>query len=114
MDNKYVNVLAHPSGRLITKRAGIEVDFDRVFRKAAESNVFLEINTHGERIDLNDVNSRRARELGAKFSISTDAHAADQLDQIVYGVITARRGWLEKKDVLNTYTFEKLKKALKR
>ena len=114
MDNEYVNVLAHPSGRLITRRSGIEVDFDRIFRKAAENNVFLEINTHGERIDLNDVNCRRAKELGARFVISTDAHSIGGLDQMIYGVVTARRGWLEKKDVLNTYTISKLRKELKK
>ncbi|MFH1665393.1 MAG: DNA polymerase/3'-5' exonuclease PolX [Candidatus Omnitrophota bacterium] len=114
MDNKYVNILAHPSGRLITSRTGLDMDLDRVFRKAAENNVFLEINTHGERIDLNDVNSRRAKELGVSFAINTDAHDITQLDLMMYGVITARRGWLEKKDVLNTLPLDKMLKALKR
>ncbi|MFC1644011.1 DNA polymerase/3'-5' exonuclease PolX [Candidatus Omnitrophota bacterium] len=114
MDNKFVNVLAHPSGRLITTRSSIQVDFDRIFTKAAQNNVYLEINTHGERIDLNDAHCRRAKELGAKFVVSTDAHAVEQLDGIIYGIVTARRGWLEKKDVLNTYSLDKLIKALKR
>ncbi len=114
MDNKYVNILAHPSGRLITTRKALQLDFDKVFKKAAGHNIFLEINTHGDRIDLNDAHARRAKELGAKITINTDAHATGQLDGMVYGVITARRGWLEKKDVLNTYTFDKLIKALKR
>lgn len=114
MDNPYANVLAHPSGRLITTRSPIQMDFDAVFRKAAERGIFLEINTHGERIDLNDVNSRRAKELGAKFVINSDAHDLAQLDQLAYGVITARRGWLEKDDVLNTYPLAKMRKALKK
>ena len=113
MDNKHVQMLAHPSGRLITKRNPLEIDFDRIFKKAALDNIILEINTHGDRIDLNDVHSKRAKELGAKFSINTDAHDAFQMDDIIYGVITARRGWLEKKDVVNTYSFEKMKKALR-
>ncbi|MFH1846979.1 MAG: DNA polymerase/3'-5' exonuclease PolX [Candidatus Omnitrophota bacterium] len=113
LENKYVNILAHPSGRLITSRSGIEADFDKIFKKAAEKDIFLEINTHGERIDLNDAHSRRAKEMGARFAINTDAHAAEQMDEMKYGVITARRGWLEKKDVLNTYSYEKLIKALK-
>ncbi len=114
MDNPYANVLAHPSGRLITTRSPIQMDFDAVFRKAAERGIFLEINTHGERIDLNDVNSKRAKELGAKFVINSDAHDLSQLGQIVYGVITARRGWLEKDDVLNTYPLAKVRKALRK
>ena len=114
MNNKYVNVLAHPSGRLITTRNPLELDFDKIFRKAADKNIFLEINTHGDRIDLNDVNCRRAKELGAKLVINTDAHEIAQLDNIVYGVMTARRGWIEKKDVLNTYSLEKVLKMLKR
>lgn len=112
MDNKHVNMLAHPSGRLITKRSPLELDMDKIFRKAAENNVILEINTHGDRIDLNDVHSKRAKELGAKFAINTDSHDAAQMGDMVYGVITARRGWLEKKDVINTLTTEKLKKLL--
>jgi DNA polymerase (family 10) len=114
MDNKYVNILAHPSGRLITTRSAIYADFDRIFAKAAENNIFLEINTHGERIDLNGAHCRRAKELGGRFVIGTDAHYTEQLDGLVYGVITARRGWLEKKDVLNTRSFDKLIKALNR
>ncbi|MBU1083666.1 MAG: DNA polymerase/3'-5' exonuclease PolX [Candidatus Omnitrophica bacterium] len=114
MDNKYVNILAHPSGRLITKRSAIELDFDSVFRKAAEKNIFMEINTHGERADLNDAHCARAKELGCRFAINTDAHETIQLDDMPYGIITARRGWLVKDDVLNTYSFSKLMKAIKR
>ncbi|NQT32301.1 MAG: DNA polymerase/3'-5' exonuclease PolX [Candidatus Omnitrophica bacterium] len=114
LDNKYVNALAHPSGRLITRRTGLNFDLDKVFSKAAEENIFLEINTHGERIDLNDLNCRRAGELGARFMISTDAHDISQMDLVKYGVITARRGWLERKDVLNTYPLEKMLKELKK
>ncbi len=112
LDNKYVNFLAHPSGRLITTRKPLQLDFDRIFKKAAENNVFLEINTHGERIDLNDNNCIRAKELGARFVINTDAHEAAQMDKMKYGVMTARRAWLEKKDVLNTYSFAKMMKEL--
>jgi DNA polymerase (family 10) len=114
MDNKYVNALAHPSGRLITTRTPLQIDFDRIFKQAAAANIYLEINTHGERMDLNDVHCKRAKELGAKFLISSDAHALEQLDLLTFGVITARRGWVEKKDVLNTYPLDKMIKALKR
>ncbi|MFC1548378.1 DNA polymerase/3'-5' exonuclease PolX [Candidatus Omnitrophota bacterium] len=114
MDNKYVNALAHPSGRLISRRTPLQLNFDRIFRKAVENNIFMEINTHGERIDLNDVNCIRAKELGCKFIINSDAHAVEQMDLMIYGVITAKRGWLEKKDVINTYSLDKLIKTLKK
>jgi DNA polymerase (family X) len=111
MDNKHVNMLAHPSGRLITKRSPLELDFDKIFKKAADNKIILEINTHGERIDLNDVHCKRAKEMGAMFSINTDSHDTSQMNEIIYGVMTARRGWLEKKDVINTYSLKKLKKV---
>jgi len=114
LDNKYVNILAHPSGRLITTRTPIQADFEKIFSACAGKNIFLEINTHGERIDLNDAHCRAAKKLGAKFVINTDAHDIAQFDAIKYGVITARRAWLEKKDVLNTYPAEKMLKVLKR
>ncbi len=114
MENRYVNMLAHPSGRLITKRNALELDMDRVFRAAAENNVMLEINTHGQRVDLNDAHCMRAKEMGARFSINTDAHDTAQMDGTGLGIATARRAWLRKKDVINTYKFDELKKALKR
>ena len=112
LDNKYVNILAHPSGRLITTRKGLDFDLDAVFKKAYENKIALEINTHGERIDLNDVNSRRAKEFGAKLAINTDAHAVKQLELLKYGVTTARRAGLVKNDVINTYTYSKLMRFL--
>jgi len=114
LDNKYVNILAHPSGRLITTRTPITMDFEKIFLLCAENNIFLEVNTHGERIDLNDLHCRMAKKVGAKFVINTDAHDIAQLDAMKYGVITARRAWLEKKDVLNTYQPGKVIKALGR
>ena len=114
LDNKYVNVLAHPSGRLITTRKGLDFDKEAVFEKASENCVALEINTHGERIDLNDINSRKAKEFGAKFSINTDAHTLAQLDLMKYGVITARRAALVKEDVINTYSYGELMKFIKK
>jgi len=114
LDNKYVNVLAHPSGRLITQRSPMQLDFDKVFEGARDRGIFLEINTHGKRIDLNDVHCRRAKEIGAKVVINTDAHEISHLGQIVFGVIAARRGWIEKKDVLNTKPLGGMLKALKR
>ncbi|HNX90950.1 MAG TPA: DNA polymerase/3'-5' exonuclease PolX [Candidatus Omnitrophota bacterium] len=114
MDNKYVNVLAHPSGRIIIKRSPMELDFEAVFKKARENGIFLEVNTHGKRIDLNDVHCRRAKEIGARFVIDTDAHEVSHMDHLIYGVKAARRGGLEKKDVLNTYPYEKMIKMLEK
>jgi DNA polymerase (family 10) len=74
----------------------------------------MEVNTHGERMDLNDVHCKRAKEIGAKFLISSDAHSLEQLDKLGFGVITARRGWVEKRDVINTMPLDKVRKALKR
>jgi DNA polymerase (family 10) len=112
IDNKNVNILAHPSGRLITSRRGLDFDRERVFKAASEAGVALEINTHGQRIDLNDSDCIVARELGAKFAINTDAHSLDQLDMIKYGVITGRKAVLRKADVINTYELDRLLKFL--
>jgi DNA polymerase (family 10) len=114
LDNRYVNILAHPSGRLITKRDPLDFDKRKVFSKASQNNVILEINTHGERVDLNDIDCMLAKELGAKFAVNTDSHQKRHMDGMKLGVSTARRAWLEKKDVVNTYTFDELRKVLKR
>jgi len=113
IQNEYVKILAHPTGRLIGKRDAYEVDLEKVIDAAIENNVLLEINAFPDRIDLNDVNIRIAKEKGAKFTIGTDAHAVDHLRFIRFGVAAARRGWLEKKDVLNTYPVKEIEKILK-
>ncbi len=112
LENPYVNILAHPTCRLILKRRPIDVDIEKVFKKCAENRVFLEVNSHGNRMDLKDIHCRRAQELGAKIVVSSDAHATGQLNLMKYGVTTARRGWVLKENVLNTYTLEELEKAL--
>jgi DNA polymerase (family 10) len=106
--NPHVDVIGHPMGRLIPNREGADLDMEAIFKAAAESGVALEINAHPSRLDLDDVHSRRAIELGIPLSINTDAHVADELDLIYYGVETARRGWVEAKDVINTWAPEKL------
>ena len=113
IQNEYVKILAHPTGRLIGKRDAYEVDLEKVIDAAVENNVLLEINAFPDRIDLNDINIRIAKEKGAKFTIGTDAHAVDHLRFIRFGVAAARRGWLEKKDVLNTYPVKEIEKILK-
>lgn len=112
--NKYVHIFAHPTGRLIGEREAYAVDLERVLEAANKYNVAVEINAHPKRLDLTDVYCKRAKELGVKLVISTDAHSTDQLDLMKYGVMTARRGWLEKRNLLNTLPLNKLLLELKR
>jgi DNA polymerase (family 10) len=114
MDNKYVSILAHPSGRLLGEREAYAVDLERVIKGAKERGVAIELNAHPARLDLDDVHCKLAKELGVKLVISTDAHSTFGLDAMRYGVGQARRAWLERKDVLNTRSWERLKKAITR
>ncbi len=107
--NPYVNIIAHPTGRLISRREGYEVDLDKVMEVCVETGTALEINCFYDRLDLNDINCRKAKEVGVMIAISTDAHHVDQMWMIELGVGVARRGWLEAKDVINTFTVDKLK-----
>ncbi len=113
-ENRWVDVIAHPTGRLLGERAPYEVDLDRVIEIAKETGTYLEINAYPKRLDLNDVHSRKAKEAGVSISIGTDAHTLDQLDYMTIALTAARRGWLEKEDVLNTLPIDKLLKKLKR
>lgn len=114
IENKYVNIIAHPTGRLINQRPGYQLDFEKVFRKAKENNVFLEINAHPKRLDLNDVNARSAKDAGLLIPINTDSHAVNQLQMMEYGVSTARRAWCTKKSILNTLSLNKLLQRIKK
>ena len=110
MHNKYVNLIAHPSGRLLGQRAAYELDYDRVFAAAKETGTAIEINAHPERLDLTDINCKRAARAGVKVAIATDAHTASQFDNMIYGVSVARRGWMEKKDILNSLPLREVEK----
>lgn len=110
--NKYVNILSHPTGRLIGKRDPYEVDVEEIINAARDTGTYLELNSYPERLDLSDIHCKRAREEGILIAINTDAHAALQLEMMKYGVMTARRGWLEAKDVINTFSIDKLLKTL--
>jgi DNA polymerase (family 10) len=114
MDNKHVNIIGHPTGRLIGERPGYELDFEKVFKKAKENNVFIEINAHPKRLDMNDVNARAAKEAGLMIPLNTDAHSIDNLKLMEYGVSIARRAWCEKKDILNALSFDQLLKRIER
>jgi DNA polymerase (family 10) len=109
-----VHALGHPFGRLIGKRDPIRFDADRIFAACRENRVCLEINSYPDRLDLPDVYCKRARELGCTMVISTDSHRTIDYDLIELGVSVARRGWLEKGDVLNTRPAAALRKLLKR
>jgi DNA polymerase (family X) len=97
-----VHILAHPTGRQIQKRAPIDIDLEAVFQAAKEHDVALELDAQPQRLDLNDVHLHRARELGVKIAIDTDAHSVDHLRFMQYGIDQARRGWLEKEHIMNT------------
>jgi DNA polymerase (family 10) len=112
-ENKYVNIFAHPSGRLIGERDPYEMDMEKVLQAAKKQGVAIEINAHPKRLDLTDIYCMRAKELGVKVIIATDAHSTDQLELMKFGVITARRGWLEKKDIINTLPLNNLLKKSK-
>ena len=101
-ENKYVDLIAHPTGRLMGVREAYELDMERILKVAAETYTALEINAYPQRLDLNDINCRRAKELGVKLALATDAHTIDQLKMMSLGLSVARRGWLEKDDILNT------------
>ena len=102
MKHPHVHAIAHPTGRLLGRRDPYAHDFDAILRAAAATRTALEINCHEERLDLNDVHARAARDAGVKLFLGTDAHSADGLGMLRLGVATARRGWLRREDVLNT------------
>lgn len=114
MDNRLLNVLAHPTGRLINERPAYAIDMERVMRGAVERGGYLELNAQPDRLDLTDVHCRLAKQLGLKVAISTDAHAPVELDFMRFGVDQGRRGWLEPDDVLNTRTLSALREMLVR
>jgi DNA polymerase (family 10) len=114
MDHPHFTMLAHPSGRLIEQREPYDVDMLRIIRHAKERGCFLELNAHPERLDLLDSQCQSAKEEGVLVSINSDAHNAFDFANLKYGVGQARRGWLEKSDVLNTRSLTELRKLLKR
>jgi len=114
VEDEGVDVLGHPTGRLIGERPAYEVDWDEVFRRAAKAGTLLEVNANPQRLDLPADLIRRALEYGVRFIVGTDAHAPEHLDFLEYGVLTLRRGWAQSKDVLNTLPLEAFLAARKR
>ncbi|MCX7846063.1 MAG: DNA polymerase/3'-5' exonuclease PolX [Dictyoglomaceae bacterium] len=113
--NPWVDIISHPTGRLINKRPAYEVDLEAILHASKETGTILEINAQPDRLDLCDIDAKRAKEkYGILFSIGTDAHDIRSFSLIRYGVYVARRAWLQREDLLNSFTWEELKKKLKR
>ena len=112
MDNEQVNFLAHPTGRLIGKRDPYEVDIERIIDAAKETDTRLEINSFPDRLDLDDVHVKLAKERGVRFVLGTDSHSINHFDFMKFGIATARRGWLEKQDILNTSSVKDIEKII--
>lgn len=108
MENPYVTFIAHPSGRLLGRRSGYAVDMEKLIQRAKETNTALEINANPNRLDISAYWARIAQDNGVHIVINTDAHSYQMLDHMTHGVGIARKGWIEKDTVLNTWTKEKL------
>lgn len=106
--NPHVDIIGHPTGRLIPEREGADLDMDAVLAAAAETGVALEINANPARLDLEDIYARRARDLGIPISINTDSHSESDLDMLPFGVAIARRAWLTPADIINAWPTEQL------
>ncbi|HUI25699.1 MAG TPA: DNA polymerase/3'-5' exonuclease PolX [Candidatus Kryptonia bacterium] len=113
MENPHADILFHPTGRVINKREAYDIDIDAIIAAAKRTGTVLEVDAYPERLDLKDDHVRKAVTAGAKIVIDSDAHSVNHLDYIDYGVATARRGWAEKSDVLNTLPVAKFLAALK-
>jgi len=114
IENRYVNIIGHPTGRLIDQREGLPLDFAKVFKAAAESGTALEINGSWPRFDLDDPQARAAVSAGAKLSIDTDAHSTSGLSMMPFGINVARRGWVQRRDVINCLSIGELREFISR
>ncbi len=112
MDNEYVDIIAHPTGRLLLERSGYDLDLAAVIQKALETKTLLEIDGHPNRLDLSDENAKEALEKGLMLSLDTDSHDAPEMEYMNQGVWQARRAWAEKKDILNTKSYKDLSRFL--
>lgn len=111
--NPHVDIIGHPSGRLLPNREGADLDYDLVLQEAQKASIALEVNAHFSRLDLDEKYVRRASEMGILIAIDSDAHTTDQLEQIIYGVSVARRAWLDPDLVINTWDRDRLAAWLK-
>ncbi|WP_256641853.1 DNA polymerase/3'-5' exonuclease PolX [Streptomyces murinus] len=114
VENPYVNILGHPTTRLIGRRAGVDADWDEVFAVCARTGTALEVNAQPDRLDLGDEDILRARTHGVRFAVNTDAHSVPHLAQLRYGIGTAQRGWLTPDEVINTWPLTRLRRFLRK
>jgi len=114
MKNPHVDSIGHPTGRLIGRREPYEIDMERIIDCARATGTFLEMNASPDRLDLSDHHARQAKEAGVKLVINTDAHDPRRLDEILFGIHTARRAWLEPRDVVNAHPWEEVRRWLKK
>ena len=113
MENEHVDILAHPSGRKLKKRPAYDINLEEVFKTASETGTILEVDGQPKRLDLNDENIRMALRYGCSLCADTDAHHTRDLDYMELAVSTARRGWAEARNVVNTLPLKKFLKNLK-
>lgn len=113
IENPHIDIISHPTARVIHQRAGYELDLEEIFRAAARTKTILEANCYPDRLDLNDLNIKRAIEHGVKISFGTDSHSRTQLGNLDLGIAQARRGWATKKDIVNCLSAEELMKFLR-
>jgi DNA polymerase (family 10) len=113
IENPNTSLIGHPTGRIQGRRDSYGFDMHAVLSAAAKHKVAMELNSYPDRLDLNDINLRQAKQHGVKIVINTDAHHTSHMEKIRYGVLQARRAWLTKDDVLNTLPAQKFAKAIK-
>ena len=113
IENPNTSIIGHPTGRIQLRRDSYPFDMRAVLTAAAKNKVAMELNAYPDRLDLNDVHLRQAKQQGVKTVINTDAHHTSHMDKIRFGILQARRAWLTKDDVLNTLPVDKFAKAMK-
>jgi DNA polymerase (family 10) len=113
IENPNTSLIGHPTGRQLLRRDAYSFDFDAVLKAAAKHKVAMELNSYPERLDLNDVHLRLAKQHGVKIVINTDSHHTSHMGKIRYGITQARRAWLQKEDVLNTLPVAEFTRAMK-
>ena len=114
IENKNVDIISHPTWRIIKRREEYKIDIDKILGVAKKNKKILEINSCPERLDLKDVNIKKAKDMGIKMIINSDAHKKEQMFSVKYGVFQARRGWAEKGDIINTYSLKELLNVFKK
>jgi DNA polymerase (family 10) len=113
ISNPNMSILGHPTGRLLLRRDAYQFDMEAILAAAMKNRVAMELNSYPDRLDLNDIHLRQAKQRGVKIVINTDSHHTSHLDKIRYGILQAKRAWLTKDDVLNTLPVDAFAKAMK-